>query len=130
MDYLTCALDELDGGVATIEAMASAPAAQHTAVMADVQQVLGWAWHRFPGTHGPIGDGMAWAHDGGWQIGVHAAIDAAGQCHTDPLCGSLERGKAADLVVLDAEPTKVAPQDIAQIPVPSTWLDGERRFAA
>jgi hypothetical protein len=28
------------------------------------------------------------------------------------------------------DPTKVAPQDIAQIPVHSTWLDGERRFAA
>jgi len=77
MDYLTCALDEANGGVATLEAMASTRAAQHAAVTAEVQQVLGWAW-----------------------------------------------------LVLDAEPTKVVPQDIAQIPVPSTWLDGERRFAA
>jgi predicted amidohydrolase YtcJ len=57
-------------------------------------------------------------------------LDAAWQCHLDHLCGSLERGKAADLVVLDADPTKVAPQDIAKIAVHSTWLDGERRFAA
>jgi hypothetical protein len=42
--------------------------------MAEVQQVLDWAWHRFPGSHGPIDDGMDWHHDlqvsvepGGWH---------------------------------------------------------------
>lgn len=40
MDYLTFALDEVDDGVATLEAMASTRVAQHAAVMAEVQQVL------------------------------------------------------------------------------------------
>lgn len=74
MDYLTFALDEVDDGVSTLEAMASTRAAQHAAVMAEVQQVLGWAWRRFPDAHGPIDDGMDWDHDlqvsleaGGWH---------------------------------------------------------------
>jgi len=57
-------------------------------------------------------------------------IDAAWQCHLDHQCGSLEVGKAADLVVLERDPTKVAPQEISKIAIHSTWLDGERRFAA
>ena len=44
MDYLTFALDEVDDGIATLEAMASTTAAQHAAVMAEVQRVLDWAW--------------------------------------------------------------------------------------
>ena len=74
MDYLTFALDEVDDGVATLEAMASTRAVQHAAVMAEVQQVLDWAWHQFPDSHGPIDDGMHWDHDlqvtieaGGWH---------------------------------------------------------------
>jgi predicted amidohydrolase YtcJ len=57
-------------------------------------------------------------------------IDAAWQCHLDHICGSLEVGKAADLVVLEADPTKVAHDRIQSIRVHSTWLDGQRRFAA
>ncbi len=57
-------------------------------------------------------------------------IDAAWQCHIDHLCGSLEAGKAADLVVLEKDPTEVAVDAIQSIKVHSTWLDGERRFAA
>lgn len=57
-------------------------------------------------------------------------IDAAWQCHLDHQCGSLEVGKAADLVVLERDPTKVEPQTISKIGIHSTWLDGERRFAA
>ena len=74
MEYLTFAHAEVDDGVATLEAMASTRAAQHAAVMAEVQQVLDWAWRQFPDSHGPIDDGMAWDHDlqvileaGGWQ---------------------------------------------------------------
>jgi len=74
MDYLTFALDDVDDGVATLEAMASTRAAQHAAVMAEVQQVLDWAWRQFPEAHGPIDDGMQWDHDlqvtleaGGWH---------------------------------------------------------------
>jgi predicted amidohydrolase YtcJ len=57
-------------------------------------------------------------------------IDAAWQCHIDHLCGSLEAGKAADLVVLEKDPTEVAVDAIQSIKVHSTWLDGEKRFAA
>ena len=74
MDYLTFALDEVDDGVATLEAMAATRAVQHAAVMVEVQQVLDWAWRQFPDAHGPIDDGMHWDHDlqvtieaGGWH---------------------------------------------------------------
>ena len=57
-------------------------------------------------------------------------VDAAWQCHLDHVCGSLVLGKAADLVVLERDPVTVAPTDIQSIKIHSTWLDGERRFAA
>ena len=56
-------------------------------------------------------------------------LDAAWQCHLDHLCGSLEPGKAADLVVLEKDPLTVAPDTIQSIKIHSTWLDGRRRFA-
>jgi hypothetical protein len=74
MDFLTFDVAEVDDGVSSLEAMASTVAGQHASVMAEVQQVLDWAWHRFPGSHGPIDDGMEWDHDlqvtveeGGWH---------------------------------------------------------------
>jgi hypothetical protein len=63
MNYLTFDLNEVDDGVASLEAMASTRLEQHAAVMAEVQQVLDWAWRQFPHTHGPIDDGMDWHHD-------------------------------------------------------------------
>jgi hypothetical protein len=63
MRYLTFDLSEGDEGVTTLEAMATTSAEQHAAVMAEVQQVLGWAWQRFPRTHGPADDGSDWDHD-------------------------------------------------------------------
>ena len=56
-------------------------------------------------------------------------IDAAWQCHIDHLCGSLEPGKAADLVVLEKDPLTVASDEIQSIKIHSTWLDGSRRYA-
>jgi len=56
-------------------------------------------------------------------------IDAAWQCHLDKTCGSLEVGKAADLVVLERDPTTVAPDTLRSIRVHSTWLAGESRFS-
>jgi predicted amidohydrolase YtcJ len=55
-------------------------------------------------------------------------IDAAWQCHLDDTCGSLEVGKAADLVVLERDPTSVPPDTLRSIRVHSTWLAGEARF--
>jgi predicted amidohydrolase YtcJ len=57
-------------------------------------------------------------------------LDAAWQCHLDDICGSLEVGKAADLVVLEKDPITVRPDEIQSIRIHSTWLDGEKRFAA
>ena len=68
LQYLTLDLSDNDEGVATIEALASTSAAQHAAVMAEVRQVLDWAWRAFPHTHGPADDGGEWDHD--LQVGV------------------------------------------------------------
>ena len=74
MEFLTFDVAEVDDGVSSLEAMASSATAQHAAVMAEVQQVLDWAWGRFPSSHSPIDDGMEWDHDlqvsvedGGWH---------------------------------------------------------------
>ena len=75
MDYLVFELSEGTDGVTTLEAMASTPAAGHEAAMAEAQQVLDWAWRRFPATHGPAEAGMDWDHElqvsveeGGWHV--------------------------------------------------------------
>jgi hypothetical protein len=75
MDYLTFDVEEVDDGVSSLEAMASTAADQHAEVMAEVQQVLDWAWCRFPDSHGPIDDGMEWDHD------LQVAIEG-GKWHT------------------------------------------------
>lgn len=74
MDYLSFDVSEGEDGVTTLEALASTPLDQHTAVMAEVQQVLDWAWQHFPDTHGPADEGMDWDHalhvgleDGRWH---------------------------------------------------------------
>ena len=74
MRYLTFELSDDIECVSTLDAMASTSAEQHPAVMAEVKQVLEWASHRFPHTHGPVDDGMDWDHDlqvcveeGGWH---------------------------------------------------------------
>ena len=61
--YLTFDLSDNDDGVTTVEALASTGVEQHAAVMAEVQQVLDWAWQHFAHTHGPADDGMDWDHD-------------------------------------------------------------------
>jgi hypothetical protein len=63
MHYLTFDVSEGDDSVTTLEALASTTAEQHAAVMAEVQQVLDWAWQRFPHSHGPADDGNDWDHD-------------------------------------------------------------------
>jgi hypothetical protein len=63
MNYLDFDLSEGSDGVTTLEAMAATSAEEHTAAMAEVQQVLAWAWTNFPHTHGPADDGMDWDHE-------------------------------------------------------------------
>jgi len=63
MHYLSFDLSDDAEGITTLEAMASTSTEQHAAVMAEVQQVLDWAWQRFPHTHGSADDGMDWDHD-------------------------------------------------------------------
>ena len=63
MNYLDFELSEGSDRVATLEAMAATGANEHAAVMAEVQQVLAWAWTHFPHTHGPADDGMDWDHE-------------------------------------------------------------------
>ena len=63
MHYLTFDCSEGTDGVTTLEALASTPAHQHAAVVAEAQQVLDWAWQQFPDTHGTSDEGMDWDHD-------------------------------------------------------------------
>ncbi len=63
MNYLAFSPSENTDGVWTLEAFASTTAAQHAAVMAEVQQVLDWARLKFPHSNGPLDDGMDWDHD-------------------------------------------------------------------
>lgn len=68
------------------------------------------------------------------RITVEAAlravtIDAAWQCHSDDVTGSIEVGKYADLVLLENNPTTVDPASISAIPVSETRLAGEMRYS-
>lgn len=74
--------DDADG-VSTLEAQASTRAEQHPAVLAEVQQVLDWAWRHFPHSHGPVADGHDWDHD--LQVLVE---DGHWHCVTLTLAGS------------------------------------------
>ncbi|MES2099674.1 MAG: hypothetical protein V4569_07645 [Pseudomonadota bacterium] len=63
MRYLTFDFSEGDDGLTTLEAMASTRAAEHAAVMNEVQQIMDWAWRHFPHSHGSADDGADWDHD-------------------------------------------------------------------
>lgn len=68
-------------------------------------------------------------------VSVEAALrsitrDAAWQCHSDHEVGTLTEGKFADLVILDADPREVDPNEIGNISVLETWMGGRRVYAA
>ena len=44
--------------------------------------------------------------------------------------GTLEAGKFADLVILEADPRTVAPDEIKSIRVMETWMNGNQVYAA
>lgn len=67
------------------------------------------------------------------RVSVEAAIravtiNAAWQCHSEREIGSLEPGKLADFVILDADPRQVAPTDISDIAISETWMNGEQVY--
>ena len=55
-------------------------------------------------------------------------IDAAFAQGTEDDIGSIEVGKAADLVVLSADPTRVDPTRLANIRILATIVDGRVEF--
>jgi len=54
-------------------------------------------------------------------------INAAYEMFSDDKLGSLEVGKQADLVVLSANPRKTAVEQIRNIQVKETWIDGKKQ---
>ena len=56
--------------------------------------------------------------------------EAAWQLFSDHEIGSLEVGKLADLVILEKDPRKVAPDEIKNIKVMETWMDGSQVYRA
>lgn len=67
------------------------------------------------------------------RVTVEAAIravtiNAAWQCHSEKEIGSIEKGKLADFVILDADPRKVKPTKISDIKVSETWMNGKQVF--
>lgn len=57
-------------------------------------------------------------------------IDAARQIGLGDRIGSLEKGKEADLVLLETDPYKTSPDKIDQIKVSETWVAGEKKHGA
>ena len=55
-------------------------------------------------------------------------LDAAYAGFMEQLTGSLETGKRADFIVLDQDIMKIPAEDIANLRVAETWVDGERVF--
>ncbi len=69
------------------------------------------------------------------RIGVEAAIramtsEAAWQLGSEHEVGSLEAGKFADLVILEADPRRVDPEEIGAIALSETWFAGTRVHTA
>lgn len=69
------------------------------------------------------------------KVSVEAAIravtiNAAWQCHSENEIGSLEKGKLADFVILDADPRKVKPTAISDIGISETWMNGKQVFSS
>lgn len=68
------------------------------------------------------------------RISVESAIravtsEAAWQLFSEHEIGTLEAGKFADMVILDADPRRVTPDKIKSIKVLETWMNGKKVFA-
>lgn len=69
------------------------------------------------------------------RISVESAIravtsEAAWQLFSEDEIGTLEAGKFADMVILEADPRRVAPDEIKTIKVMETWMNGKQVYAA
>ena len=69
------------------------------------------------------------------RIGLHDAlrgytINGAHQLRMEREIGSIEEGKRADLVLLGADLFRVHPEEIHQVPVILTMMDGRITFDA
>lgn len=53
---------------------------------------------------------------------------AAAQIGQSDRLGTLEPGKEGDLVILEQDPFKVAPDEIMGIKISETWVGGEKIF--
>jgi hypothetical protein len=76
---------------------------------------------------------------GGWypeeRVSFEQALDAytrgaAYAGFAEDRIGSLENGKWADFVILDRDPTKVSPQELAKTQVLETWVGGKKVWSA
>ena len=56
-------------------------------------------------------------------------INAAHQIGLGDRIGSLEKGKEADLVILESDPYKTNPDKLDGIKISETWVAGERKYA-
>tara|TARA_B100000446_G_scaffold61867_1_gene58313 strand:- start:4909 stop:6543 length:1635 start_codon:yes stop_codon:yes gene_type:complete len=59
-----------------------------------------------------------------WEALKAVTINAAWQLHMDENIGSIEEGKYADLVILDKNPLKVAPNELRDIEIVKTYVHG------
>ncbi|HEX4496328.1 MAG TPA: amidohydrolase family protein [Thermoanaerobaculia bacterium] len=78
-----------------------------------------------------LADADAYPMPGGQNVTIDQAlravtIEAARQHRLDAYIGSLEKGKVADLVILDKNPLKQSPDDIHKIRVLTTFIGGNR----
>ena len=64
------------------------------------------------------------------QVLRAATIVAARELHADTTVGSLERGKLADLIVLDRDPLSIPAEDIARVQVLRTVVGGRVVYEA
>jgi predicted amidohydrolase YtcJ len=55
-------------------------------------------------------------------------LDAAYAAHQERSTGSLEAGKWADFIVIDADLFKISPYDLHKIRVLQTWVGGQQVF--
>lgn len=77
--------------------------------------------------------------EGGWYKNEGVALSqafhmftlgAAHSAHQDDIIGSLEPGKKADFVLIKEDPYYVNPEQLWQIPILETWVNGQKVFSS